>query len=122
MLYVDVNDVCKAFEVYAKKTLRDEIRKGVPSLSHVVNFYWSKPMTILELAETVRDAVTRQSKSKIKPKVEIVDTGLPNLFTEKDKNLIKVDMTKAKQFFRIKKMTNPKETIRKLVHDLMTGS
>jgi len=122
MLYVDVNDVCRAFEVYAKKILRGEIRKGAPSLSHVVNFCWPKPMTILELAETVRDAIRRQSKGKIKPKIEIVDTGLPNLFTWKDKNLIKVDMTKAKQFFGIKRMTNPKETIRKLVQDLMVGN
>ena len=117
MLYVDVNDVCKAFEVYANKILRGEIRKGENSLLHVVNFCWPKPITILELAEMIRDATIRHSKGKIKPKIEIIDQGLPTLFTEKDKDVIKVDMTKAKQFFGIKRMTNPKETIRKLVQD-----
>jgi len=117
MLYVDVNDVCKAFEVYAQKILSREIQKGKASLSNVVNFWWPKPITILELAEIIRDATIKHSKGKIKPKIEIIDQGLPTLLTPKEKTQIKVDLSKAKQLFGLKKMTNPKETIEKLVKE-----
>jgi nucleoside-diphosphate-sugar epimerase len=122
MLYVDLNDVCKAFEAYATRIFSGEIRKEEGSLSKVVNVYWPEPITILELAEIVRDAITKHSKGKIKPKMEIVDKGLPTLFTERDKDLIKVDVSKAKSFLGLKRMTNPEETIGKLVQDLMVGN
>ena len=117
MLYTDVNDVCKAFEAYATKVLSGEMRKEGGSSSHIVNLCWPGPITILELAEMVRDAVIKYSNGKIRPEIEIVDRGQPVLFTPEDKELIKVDVSKVKSFLGLKRMTNPKETIEKLVKE-----
>ena len=115
MLYTDVNDVCKAYEAYATKVLSGEIRKEGASLSHIVNLCWPEPVTILELAEMVRDAVIKYSNGKIRPEIEVVDRGQNVLFTPEDKDLIKVDVSKVKSFLGFKKMADPKETIEKLV-------
>jgi nucleoside-diphosphate-sugar epimerase len=117
-----VNDVCKAYEAYAKKVLSGEVRKEGGSLAHIVNVCWPEPITILELAEMVRDAATKCSNGKIRPEIEVVDKGQPVLFTPEDKELIKVDVSKAKSFLGLERMTNPKETIRKLVRDSMVGN
>ncbi|MFB0567526.1 MAG: NAD-dependent epimerase/dehydratase family protein [Candidatus Bathyarchaeia archaeon] len=117
MLYTDVNDVCKAFEAYVTKVLSGEMCKEGGSLSHMVNIYWPEPITILELAEMIRDAIIERSKGKIKPGIEIVDRGQPVLFTPEDKDLIKVDVSKVKSFLGLERMANPKETIEKLVKE-----
>ena len=41
MLYVDVNDICNAYEIYARKILDDKCIKGGNSLAHIVNVYLS---------------------------------------------------------------------------------
>lgn len=115
MLYVDVDDVCRAFGAYARKILNDEIRKDKAGLSNVVNVYWSRPITILELAEMIRGTIAKRSNGKIKPEIEVVDKGLPILFTPEDKDLIKVDVSKMKNFLGLERMTNPKETVEKFV-------
>ena len=55
MLYIDIGDVQKGVESYAKRILSGVIRKGANSLHHVVNLCWPDPVTIFELAEIVRD-------------------------------------------------------------------
>ena len=115
MLYSDVNDVCKAFEVYARKILNGEIRKEGVGLSNVVNVCWPQPVTILELAEMVRDAVIKYSKGKIRPGIKVTEKGKPVLFTPEDKDQIKVDISKGKSFLGLKRITNPRETIKRLV-------
>lgn len=115
MLYVDINDVCNAFEAYAKRILNNEIQKEGGSLAHVVNLCYPEPVTILELANLVRDLITKHSRGKTSSKVKIVDTGQPSSFTVKDKELIKVDINKATSFFRLKKLTSPKESVEKII-------
>jgi len=122
MLYTDVNDVCKAYEAYVKKVLSGEVRKEGGSLAHIVNVCWPEPITILELAEMVRDAAIKCSNGKIRPEIEVVDKGQPVLFTPEDKELIKIDVSKVKSFLGLERMTNPKETIEKLVQDLMVDN
>jgi len=117
MLYVDVDDVCRAFETYVKKILSDEIRKDREGLSNIVNIYWPEPITILEIAEMVRDAIIKHSEGKIKPKIEIVDKGQPILFTPRDQDLIKIDISKVKTLLELEGLTNPRETIEKLVKE-----
>jgi len=117
MLYTGVNDVCEAYELYATKVLSGEIRKEGASLSHIVNLFWPEPITVIELAEMIRHAVLKQSNGKIKPEIEIVDRGQPAMFTPQDKHLIKVDVSKVKSFLGLERMTNPKETIEKLVRE-----
>ncbi len=115
MLYTDVNDVCKAFEVCAKRLLDGEVHKERTGLSHIVNVCWPKPITILQLAEIVKDAIIKHSNGKIEPEIKIVDKGRPILFTPEDKDLIKVDLFRAKSLLGLNRMTNPRETIEKLV-------
>ena len=121
MLYTDVNDVRRAFEAYAKKILNGEIRKEGTSLSHIVNLCWPLPITILELAEMTRDAIIKYSNGEIKPRIEIVDTGQPILFAPKGKDLMKVDVSKAKSLLGIERPRNPTETVEKLIKEKITS-
>jgi len=115
MLYVDVEDACRAYEVFAKKILNGELEKTGNSLSHIVNIYYPEPITILELAKIVRDTIIKYTDGKINPRIEIIDQGKPLLFTKEDKDKIKVDITKAKKLLRLEKLTSPKQSIEKIV-------
>jgi nucleoside-diphosphate-sugar epimerase len=115
MLYVDILDACKAYENFSIKILRDEIRKQSNSLTHIVNVYYPEPVTILELAEIVKDSIIRHSHGMIQPKVEIVDTGQPNLFDIGGKKKVRVDISKAMIFLGLDKLKSPRESIDEIV-------
>jgi nucleoside-diphosphate-sugar epimerase len=117
MLYVDVDDVCRAFGAYARKILNGEIRKEDVRFLNAVNLYWPEPITILELAEMVKDVVISCSRGKIKPEIEVVDKGEPILFTPEDKGLIRVDISRVKAFLGMENLTDPRESIEKLVRE-----
>ena len=115
MLYVDIDDICRAFEAYVKKILDKKIQKNGNSLAHIVNVYYPNAITILELAETVRESILEYTNGKVRPKIEIIDNAISPLFTKEDKNQIKVDLSKARGFLGLKILTSPKESIRKIV-------
>lgn len=115
MLYVSIEDVCIAYRKFATKILNRELEKKGNSLEHIVNFYYPKPITILELAEMVQRIIIKYSNGKIKPKIEIIDTGQPSLFTEDDVKMIKVDVVKAKNLLGIIELKSPEESISELV-------
>ncbi len=114
MLYTDINDICEAFEVYSRKILEREMDEK-PDYSRIVNICWPEPITILNLAEIVKDSIVKYSNGKIKPKIEIVDQGRPTLFKPEDQDLIKVDISRAARFLGFGKMTDPRKTIERLV-------
>lgn len=120
MLYIDMDDVCAAFGTYTDKILRGEVSKGENSLAHIVNLCYPEPMTILELATIVKDAITGYSKNKIIPEIKIVETGQPNLFAAEDKELIKVDVKKAIEFLGLRKLRSPKGSIERIVKSRMS--
>lgn len=115
MLYVDINDICKAYENFARKILESSVKKEENSLAHIFNVYYPEPITIIELAEIVREAVTKYSKGAIQPEITVVNTGQPSMFSENDKKLIKVDASKALNFLGMKSLMSPKESMEKLV-------
>lgn len=119
MFYAHASDVCKAFEAYLGKILSSEAKEK-NSLVHVVNFFYPEPVTIIELANMVRDAVVKHSKSRIKPEVKIVDKGQPSLFAAEDKESIKIDISKAMRFLGLKRLTAPKESIEQLIKSRMS--
>ena len=121
MLYIDINDVCNAFEAYVKRILNNEIPKGGGSLAHVVNLCYPEPITILELANLVKDLITKHSGGRIMPKIKIVDTGKLSPFTAKDKELIKIDIGRATSFLGLEKLTSPKESIEKIIKKRSTN-
>jgi len=115
MLYVDINDICKAYSVYAMKILNGECGKNGNSLAHIVNVYYPRPITILRLAEIVKSAITDCSHGEVTPRTEIVDSELPALFTKDDVDRIKVDISKARDYFGLRKLTSPQESISRIV-------
>jgi len=115
MLYVDLEDVCMAYEVFVKKILNNEIEKSSGSLQHIVNVYYPNPITILELAELIQRTVKELTNNAIQPKIEIVDMGLPSLFREGDKNRIKVNIKKAMEFLGLDRLKSPEESIREII-------
>jgi len=115
MLYVGITDVCKSFETFAKKILNGEVSKDEGSLGHIINLVWPKPITIIELAQIVKDAVTKYSRNRIKPQIKTIDTGKPNLYSPKDKERLKVDLTRAREFLGIKEMMSPEQSIAQII-------
>jgi len=115
MLYVDINDVCKAYNAYAMKIFKGEIHKEDNSLAHVVNLCWPKPITIIELSHMIRDTIIRFTKGRVKPEIEIIDTGEPILHMAKNKEKTKVDISKVQQLLNLRKLVNPQNTIERIV-------
>jgi len=115
MLYVDINDVCKAFRIYAMKILNGEIRKEENSLAHVVNLCWPKPITIIELAYIICDAIIKLTEGKIKPRVEIVDRGQTILFEAADKQKLEVDIGKVYHLLGIRKLKDPQKSVERII-------
>lgn len=122
MLYVDIEDVCKAYERFARKIMNAEFEKTGNSLSHIVNVYYPKPITIMELAEIVRDAIIKCTGGKVKPLIEIIDHGKPSLYNEEDKGRIMVDVTKAQKMLGLEKLTSPKEPIERIIKNMLDSA
>jgi len=115
MLYVDIEDVCKAYKRFAMKIVEGKLEKTGNSLSRVVNVYYPEPITILELAEIVRDAITKHTHGIVKPPIEVIDQGKPMLFKKEDKDKMKVNVKKAKELLGLEKFTSPIESIEKII-------
>jgi len=115
MLYVDVNDAVKAFKVYVKKVLDGEVSKSGSSLHRVLNLMYPEPVTILELAEIVRDVIAELTGGAVVPRIEVVDQGLPSLFAPDAKRRFKVDVSKTLSFLGLDRLTSPRESIERIV-------
>lgn len=115
MLYVDINDVCRAFHTYSHKILSGAIQNNKEnSLEHVVNLVWPQPITILGLSHMIRNSIDKFSYGMIKPSIQIVDKGLPSPYTPQSKKKLKVNINKVQHFLHIKP-TNPKKSIERIV-------
>jgi UDP-glucose 4-epimerase len=114
MLYVDINDVCYAFEAYARKILEGEAKKG-NSLDHIINVYYPEPITILELAEIVKNAISKLTNGSTLPKIEVVDQGIEPFFQEDNKLRFKVDISKSLKILGMNKLTHPREAIERII-------
>ena len=115
MLYVDVGDVCRAYENFVRKILNGEVIEKGNSLAHIFNVYYPEPITILELAEIVRDAIVKYSDGKIEPEIDVVDTGQPSMFSEKDKKLVRVDVSKALNLLGPGRLKSTRESVEEIV-------
>jgi UDP-glucose 4-epimerase len=115
MLYVDIKDICQAYEKFLIKILKEEIKKENNSLAHIINVYYPSPITILDLAQIVQRVVMKLTNGAIQPKIEIVDTGQKPLFREEDKNRIKVNIKKAIDLLGLSKLKSPEESIEEIV-------
>jgi UDP-glucose 4-epimerase len=117
MLFVDIRDVCLAYERLVAKMLRGQLKKSLNREAETINLYYPKPVTILDLAEIVRGAVSKRSRSHVRPNLTIVNTGQRPLFDRNDKRRIRVDVTKAAKVLRIKHLRSPKDSIENIVQN-----
>jgi nucleoside-diphosphate-sugar epimerase len=115
MLYVGIEDICGAYETLALKIIRSESEKTENSLSHIINVYYPKPITILQLAEIVKNSIIESSQGKITPSIEITDKGVPNLFEEKDIQRLEINISKANRYLGIRELKSPQELIRQMI-------
>jgi UDP-glucose 4-epimerase len=117
MLYVDIGDVCRAFESFATKIFNEEVERENNSLLHIVNIYYPSPITILDLAQIVQRTVIKLTNNAIQPRIEIIDTGQKPLFKEEDKSRIKVNIKKAINFLGLNNLKSPEESIEEIVRN-----
>jgi nucleoside-diphosphate-sugar epimerase len=122
MLYVDIEDVCKAYENFAMKILNEKHWQGRDSLSHVVNVYYPKLITILGLTEAIREAIRRLTDYKVNPEIKIVDKGLPMMFSKGDEKWIKADVSKASRMLGLKNLRSPYESVEKIIKQRLARS
>jgi len=115
MLYVAIDDVCKAFHSRIKEIM-DEETSTEASERHIFNLFHPKPITILELAEIVKEAIIFHTNGKVNPDIKIVDKGLPILFSVGDKRAMHTDIGDVKGFFKIEELKSPKEAIFEIVN------
>lgn len=115
MLYVDINDICNAYEKFARKILDDGMKKNGNSVDHIFNVYYPEPVTIIELAEITKGAIEKYSKGSIQPIINIVDTGQSSMFNSEDKKLIKVDASKALKLLELERLKSPRESMEDIV-------
>ncbi len=117
MLYVDIVDICHGYANFVRRALNPNPANRDEGGTHIVNMVWPEPITILELAELVRDAVMEKTKGMVAPSIEVKDTGDPPLFTADAKTRFKVDTRKAEELVGKIGMTNPRDSIRRLVEN-----
>lgn len=110
MLYLFIDDLCRVFHAYIDKIVNGEL-VGSDSNGGIYNLFYPKPITILELAETVKEAISKYTQGKIVPKIEIVDKNLPVLFSPDEKHALNADISKTLSFFGIKGLKSPIEAI-----------
>jgi len=110
MLYLYIDDMCRVFGAYIDKIISGEL-VGTDSNGGIYNLFCPEPITILELAETVREAISKHTQGEIVPKIEIVDKNVPVLFGPDEKHTLNADIGKTLSFFRIKGLKSPREAI-----------
>jgi nucleoside-diphosphate-sugar epimerase len=115
MLFVDVEDVCKAYEVVVGKVLEG----GLRGVNNVFNIVYPEPVTVIELAEYVKQIVYEETSGKINPSIEVVDKGLPSAFIPEDKHRFQVKIEKAKMILGLNYLKSPFVSLRKLVRDII---
>lgn len=119
MLYIDIKDVCEAYARYAEKILNGQIHKEEDALAHIVNLCLNEPLTVIDLAQIVKEEIAELTGGRLNPKINVVDTGQAVLFDESDKLKLKVDNAKIRSFLGIRKLTSPRESLRRIISEHM---
>jgi UDP-glucose 4-epimerase len=115
MLYVDISDVCRGFKNFIIKILKGNFERNDDSLLHIFNVYNPNPITILELANMIQKTIIEETRGKINPKIEIVDSHLPTLFTIEGNKQIKIDVSKAITFLNLGRLKSTHESIKEII-------
>jgi nucleoside-diphosphate-sugar epimerase len=117
MLYVDILDICRAYNSFVSKILSGAVSKSNNSLDLIVNVYYPKPITIRDLAAIVQEIIRIETENRVSPPIEIVDVQEPMMFAEDDKTRIVVDTSKAMKFLGMNNFKSPRESIQGIVRN-----
>ena len=120
MLYVDIADICRAYQVYVEKILSASPENS-SSLSNIINLYYPEPITIIDLAKIVQEQIASKTNGTVNPKIDVVDTGQPVLFNENDKSNLRVDISKAMQFLGWNNLISPRESLASIIDGRLKG-
>lgn len=118
MLYIDVQDVSRAYLSFLERII-DGRAAGEEWWRLVFNLVYPKPMTVLELAEAIRDIVQEESGGRLRPGIHIIDRGVEELYSPSDKEKMRVDVSKAVAYLELGRLTSPQESIRRLIRGRM---
>jgi UDP-glucose 4-epimerase len=121
MLYVDILDICKAYDNFAKRITDGKLSKQTPQLPHIVNVVWPEPITILDLAELVKKVIKEKTKGRVDPLIQVKDTGLPAAFSPDDKSKFRIDSTKALSLLNMSTLTSPRDSIVRIVESYLSA-
>ena len=116
---IHIDDVCRSLRIIICKLKKNKkfLRENQ---SHVINLSYPEPMTILDLAKTVRDSVKKYSLNKISPQVKIIDKGITNEYNKGDKQRAKYDISKLRRVLGIKNLIEPKKEIQHEIQKRLT--
>jgi len=115
MLYVDLEDVCRALEIFTFKIIKGDVIKKADCSAPVVNVFYPEPITIIELAKMIRETITVYTRGKVKPEIKILDIGHEPLLKEADKQRFRIDISQAESFLGLHNLKTPRESIKKII-------
>ena len=115
MLYVDISDICHAYEMFISKILDGSVSKTNNSLDNIVNVYYPEPITIVDLAKIVQETIVHETENRVNPVIEVIDANQPMMFNENDKERITVDTSRALKFLGLIRFKSPRESIENIV-------
>lgn len=114
MLYVDLRDVCVGFRSLVTR-IADRQATKEETAPRTVNVIFPHAITVIELAQLVQRKVTKLTCGRIKPKIEIVDTGEKVTYSPKDKKTLRVSAFRARRFLGIDRFTPPEESVEQII-------
>ncbi len=109
LIYVDIEDVCRAFESYVSIALR----RGKEEVPVAADVCWPESITVLELANLVKDLVVELSGGEISPVVEVV--GDEALLRGRKPERVWVDVSVARDVLGLEKLISPRESLKRLI-------
>lgn len=115
MFYVDVNDVVKIVKAIIDKILLGELKGGRGSLDNVVTIAYPEPITILDLANMIKELVEELTNGKIRPLIKIVDTGKKILYSPEDKYKVKLSLRRLNNILGSVNLTHPREALKRII-------
>ena len=118
MFYVSVDDICKTTEKYIDSIINQTLQK-TNSIDHIMNVAYPDPISILDLANFVKDSVQKHSDGKTIPEISIIDKSIPEIGSPDDKNKIHLDVSKIKKYLGIDVLQKPQDVIDDLVKSNM---
>jgi nucleoside-diphosphate-sugar epimerase len=88
-------------------------------VNNVFNVVYPEPVTVIELAEYVRQVVYEETGGRINPPIEVVDKGLPSAFTPEDKHRFQVKIDRVRDVLGLNHLKNPIESLRTLIKEYL---